>query len=66
MELAKGAYYPTLSYSLSAGSSFFHQFNNLFPGQSNSYLFKQLNDRIQYSAGLSLNIPIFNRFQTKK
>lgn len=65
IELAKGAYYPTLSYSLSASSSFFHQFNNLFPGQSNDYLFKQLNDRIQYRAGLSLSVPIFNRFQTK-
>lgn len=65
IELSKGAYLPTLSYNLSFGTSFFHQFNNLLPGQSNTYLFKQLNDRIQYGAGLSLNIPIFNRFQTK-
>ena len=66
IDLAKGAYLPTLSYSLGMSSSFVHQFNNLFPGQSNTYFFKQvLKDRINYNVGLSLNIPIFNRFQTK-
>lgn len=62
---AKGAYLPTLSYTLSLGSSYFHQFNNLRQGQSNISFFQLLNDRFQYGAGLSLNIPIFNRFQTK-
>ena len=66
IEIAKGAYLPTLSYSLAASSSYIHQFNNLFPGQVNNYFFKQtLKDRINYSAGVSLNIPLFNRFQTK-
>lgn len=27
--------------------------------------FKQLNDNLGYNVGVSLNIPIFNRFQTK-
>tara|TARA_B110000902_G_scaffold224234_1_gene261545 strand:- start:16360 stop:17688 length:1329 start_codon:yes stop_codon:yes gene_type:complete len=62
---AKGAYLPTLSYTLSLGSSYFYQFNNLRQGQSNINFFQLLNDRFQYGAGLSLNIPIFNRFQTK-
>lgn len=65
IDIAKGAFLPTLSYRLGAGSSYFNQFNNLFPGQSNDYLFRQLRDRLQYSASLSLSVPIFNRFQTK-
>jgi outer membrane protein len=63
--LAKGAFLPSLSYNLGAGTSYFHQFNNLFPGQSNSSFGTQFVDRFQYGVGVSLNIPIFNRFQTK-
>jgi outer membrane protein len=50
---------------LGAGTSYFHQFNNLFPRQTNSSFGTQCLDRFQYGAGNSLNIPIFNRFQTK-
>jgi outer membrane protein len=63
--IAKAAYLPSLSYNLGAGTSYFHQFNNLFPGQVNTSLGTQFVDRFQYGAGISLNIPIFNRFQTK-
>jgi outer membrane protein len=63
--IAKGAFLPSLSYNLGAGTSYFHQFNNLFLGQSNSSFGTQFVDRFQYGAGFSLNIPIFNRFQTK-
>ena len=63
--LAKAAYLPSLSYNLGAGTSYFHQFNNLFPGQVNSNFGSQFVDRFQYGAGISLNIPIFNRLQTK-
>ena len=65
IELAKGAFLPTLSYNLGMGSSYFHQFNNLRQGQSNISFFEFLEDRYNYGAGVSLNIPIFNRFQTK-
>ena len=65
IEIAKSAFLPTLSYNLGAGTSYFHQFNNLFPGQANSSFRSQFFDRFQYGAGISLNIPIFNRFQTK-
>ena len=65
IEIAKSAFLPTLSYNLGAGTSYFHQFNNLFPGQANSSIGTQFFDRFQYGAGISLNIPIFNRFQTK-
>ncbi|PQJ21277.1 transporter [Tenacibaculum sp. SG-28] len=63
IELEKGNYLPSLSYSLGAGTSYFHQFNNIIVPNDN--FFSQINDRIRYNAGLSLNIPIFNRFQTK-
>ncbi|MGG8496381.1 TolC family protein [Tenacibaculum sp. TC6] len=63
IKIAKGNYLPSLSLNFGAGSSYFHQFNNIiFP---NDYFFKQINDRMRYSVGASLNIPIFNRFQTK-
>jgi outer membrane protein len=63
--IAKAAYLPSVSYNLGAGTSYFHQFNNLFPGQINTSFGTQFVDRFQYGAGVSLNIPIFNRFQTK-
>jgi len=65
IEISKGAFLPTLSYSISAGSSYYHQFNNLVFDQINAPYFSQFEDRLQYGAGVSLNIPIFNRFQTK-
>jgi len=65
IKIAKGAYLPTLSYNFGIGTSFFYQFNNLLPGQTNKDFSDQIVDRFQYGAGLSLNIPIFNRNQTK-
>ena len=65
IKIAKGAYLPTLSYSLGASTSYFYQFNNLFPNQVNAGFASQFGDRFQYGGGLSLNIPIFNRNQTK-
>ncbi len=65
IKISKGAFLPTLSYDLSAGTSYYHQFNNLLPGRVNDNFINQANDRLQYGAGVSLNIPIFSRFQTK-
>ena len=66
IDIAKGAFLPSLSYSVNLGSSFYNQFNNLLPGRSNKPFFKQvLKDRVQYGAGVSLTIPIFNKFQTR-
>lgn len=64
-EINKGAYYPTVSYTGSLGSSYYNQFNNLLPTQTNDAFFDQLNNRFTYGASLSVSIPIFNRFQTK-
>ena len=65
IEIAKGAYLPTLSYNLGVGSSYFYQFEFFIPGQSNPSFGNQFSDRLQYGGGLSLNIPIFNRNQSK-
>lgn len=62
IELAKGFFLPTLSVFGNMGSGFSHRFNEIF---TNDYFFKQLNDNFGYSLGVSLNVPIFNRFQTK-
>ena len=73
IDLAKGAYLPTLSYTIGASTSYFNQFNNLsFISNgiefmtTNDNFFKQLNERFNYGATLSLNVPIFNRFSNKK
>ncbi len=65
LKIAKAAYLPSLSYSLSMGSSYFHKFNNLLPGQSNTSFFRQAEERLQYGGYISLNIPIFNGFKTR-
>ena len=65
IKIAKGAFLPTLSYNLGLSTSYFYQFNNLLPGQMNTGISDQFSDRFQYGGGLSLNIPIFNRNQTK-
>jgi len=62
IELAKGSFLPTLNVFGNMGSGFSHRFNEIF---TNDYFFKQLNDNFGYSIGVSLNVPIFNRFQTK-
>ncbi len=65
IEISKSSYLPTLSYSLSARTSYFHQFNNLLPNQTNDDFANQFLDRLQLGVAVSLNVPIFNRFQTK-
>jgi len=57
LEIAKGAYLPTLSLVSSMGSGYTSISDNNFSDQFNL----NFNQRI----GLSLNIPIFNRNQTK-
>ncbi len=63
IELAKGAYLPTLTFSAGARTNYVHRFDTTF-GRNDNF-FKQLNEELGYNIGLSLNIPIFNRFQTK-
>ncbi len=64
LEIAKSGFLPTVTASASAGTNFSHRFT-IFQGQRNDYFFKQLNDNFGYGVGLSLSIPIFNRYQNK-
>ena len=75
VEIAKGAYMPTLSFSARANTSYqtvLGEEDVLIRPQSDGSIktipnpfFTQLKNNLGYNFGLSLNIPIFNRFQTK-
>jgi len=62
IKIAKGAYLPSITYSVGANSSYFSVI-----GQSDLFdpLFKQLDENLSYTARVGINIPIFNRTQTK-
>jgi outer membrane protein len=65
IDIAKSGFLPTVSASASAGTNFSHRYT-IFQGQrGNDYFFKQLNDNFGYGVGLSISIPIFNRYQNK-
>lgn len=75
IEIARGAYLPTLSFSARANTSYqtvLGEKDVLIRQQPDGSVktipnpfFTQLNNNLGYNFGLSLNIPIFNRFQTK-
>ncbi|GAB1308115.1 TolC family protein [Urechidicola sp. KH5] len=77
IDIAKGNYYPTLSFGAGLGTSYQHRQGQsdeiiiddpLNPGNpiliDNSF-WTQLDNNLGYNLGFSLNIPIFNGFRTK-
>lgn len=60
IKIAQGAYYPTLSFNGALGTGYY-----TMSGVSSHGFGKQLNDNFNQYLGLSLNIPIFNRFETR-
>lgn len=76
VDIAKGAYYPSLSFGAGLGTTYQH--NKGFPDERpvidpdtgvvtyvpNGFG-QQLKDNMGYYLGFTLNVPIFNRFQTK-
>jgi outer membrane protein len=58
IRVAKGVYYPTLSFFAGAGSSYSNLSNPYAIGGVG--IFNQLNNNFNQSVGLSLSIPIFN------
>jgi len=58
IRVAKGVYYPTLSFFAGAGSSYSNLSNPFAIGGAG--VFNQLNNNFNQSVGLSLSIPIFN------
>ena len=65
IDIAKSGFLPTLSASASAGTNFSHRYTIFQGSRGNDYFFKQLNDNFGYGIGMSLSIPIFNRYQNK-
>jgi len=65
IDIAKSGFLPTLSASASAGTNFSHRYTLIQGYPGNDYFFNQLNDNFGYGVGLSLSIPIFNKFQNK-
>lgn len=56
VDLAKSAYYPTISLGAGIGSGHLYNFNGFG---------KQLEDRFSQQVNISLSLPIYNRGQTK-
>ena len=60
IDIAKAGYYPTLSLSGSMGTNYYKT-----SGFSGDAFGKQMKNNFSQYIGLNLNIPIFNRFQTR-
>ncbi len=60
ISLARAGYYPSLSFNLGVGSSYYH-----LAGESNPSFARQMRDNYATTLGLSLNIPIFDAFSTR-
>ena len=63
LEIAKGYRYPSLSF----GANYYNQYNNQYKDFEGNRidLGEQLKNNSRSSLGLTLSIPIFNRFQVK-
>ncbi len=61
VEIAKSYYAPSLSASANVGTGYGYNLKN----NSHIPFFTQLDNNLGYGAGFNLNIPIFNRNQTK-
>lgn len=60
IRIAQSGYYPTLSFGAGLGTSYY-----TLNGQSGTDFFSQLDNRLNKYIGLSLSVPIFNRFSTR-
>lgn len=60
IKIAQGAYYPTLSFGAGLNTGYY-----TMSGIDSKGLGRQLNDNFNKYFGLSLSIPIFNRYETR-
>lgn len=68
IKIAEGNYYPTLTFFGVAGSNYTNLPTTLVAGTSNFIalpFFNQIGNNFNQSIGLSLNIPIFNKFTAR-
>ena len=72
LQIARSAYYPTLSLSAGYGSSYSDARQKMFQNPDGTYrydaypFFEQYRDNASSYVSLSLNIPIFGKFTTRK
>jgi outer membrane protein len=62
LKVAESGYYPQLSLSMGMSDRYFRANNSIIPNEGFS---TQLGENLQEYVGLSLRIPVFNRFATK-
>jgi len=62
LNIAKAGYLPTLNLSMGYGTNYFYLYDNKFTNRS---LSDQIKNNAGQSIGLSLNIPIFNRYSVR-
>lgn len=60
VQIARSRFYPTLSFGANMGTGYYNM-----GGLNNNTFYNQIKNNISNSLGFSLQIPIFNKFQTK-
>lgn len=65
LKVAQADYYPNLNIGASYGTGYYHYYSGLREGEINRSFRSQLSDNSQQGIGLSLSIPVFNRFQVR-
>jgi len=64
LAIAKSGYYPTLNLNMGIGTNYFYLYNPPID-YINSTFSSQIKNNMAEAIGLSLNIPIFNRFSVR-
>lgn len=65
LKVAQADYFPQLNLNASYGTGYYYYYSGLTGGATNRSFGKQFSDNSQETIGLSLSIPIFNRFQVR-
>ncbi|MDR2918965.1 MAG: TolC family protein [Tannerella sp.] len=65
LKVAQADYYPNLSLSGGYSTSYYKAYSGLRDGEYTHSFSSQLSDNSQETIGLSLSVPIFNRFQIR-
>jgi outer membrane protein len=64
VKIAEAGLKPTINFQAGMGSGYGSAGKNFITGEKITY-FKQLEQNLSQNVGLNLNVPIFNKFQTK-
>jgi len=62
LDIARSAYFPTISLGASTSTGYFHMFGDVFP---NDAFLSQVEQNWRSFVGMSVQIPIFNRFAVR-